>query len=194
MDFSQIPEGHEDGREEPVFYYSREERLKRAPQIVRDYYDGKIKPYRPGLFRALVSTRANRFIFFALVVCLALVVFNIFFGPRENAETYRGIPMTLAASSFDGRVYVSLRVADAQKKFEGEYGEGIPLSVKFSPLDAENENIVLSEERLLFDADSYRGKEIFFRTVLDDFDIASVAAEIDVLGQTVTLRSKVERR
>ncbi len=29
-----------------VFRYNREERIARAPQIVKDYYDGKMKPVR----------------------------------------------------------------------------------------------------------------------------------------------------
>ena len=40
--FEDVDEGHGENEEKLVFRYNREERLRGAPQIVRDYYDGKM--------------------------------------------------------------------------------------------------------------------------------------------------------
>ena len=46
------------------YYYNREERIAKAPQLVKDYYAGKMKPVRG--FR-IFFTKQNRYIFFALI-------------------------------------------------------------------------------------------------------------------------------
>lgn len=189
LDFSKIPDGHAEGEEPVVFYYNQEERLKRAPQSVRDYYEGKITAFKPGLFKALVSTKANRFMLFSLVICFAVVVFNIFFGPKANVETYKGIPMTLTAASFEEQVYVSLKIDDVEKRFKGEYKNGVPIFVRFSALDVDNQVVLDSNS-----TDLYLEKNIFIRTKFNDFELASINAEIDVLDKKINLKTKVEKR
>ncbi len=197
MDFSNIPEGHEDGEEPVVFHYSREQRLKNAPQSVKDYYDGKFTAFRPGLFKALVATKANRFMLFSLVVCFLLVLFLGFFGPKPNVETYKGIPMVLNSFLYDGKVCVKLKISDVEKRYRGEYRAGIPVSVKFTPYDADNEIIVLSDESLVIHRQTYEGKELVFYKAFEDFDVSSVAAEVELLDRIsdkkIVLRAKVER-
>lgn len=194
MDFSNIPEGHEDGSEDLVFHFSNAERVRNAPQLVKDYYSGKLIQKRPGLFRALVSTKSNRFVFIALMVCFALVVFNTFFGPKANVETYKGVPMTLTAYSFGDKVLVSIQLSAVEKKFRGKYSNGIPVFAKIEAVDVDNQ--VVSNFQA---ADLYEEKQIFLRASFTDFDITSVNAEIELGGngeseKTVLLKTKVERR
>ena len=60
MDFSGIKEGqasepgNESDEEKLVFHYSREERLKNAPELVQKYYSGELLTTKRGLFRALL--------------------------------------------------------------------------------------------------------------------------------------------
>ena len=46
MDFSNIDEGHIDGEPELHYFYNREERIKNAPPIVQEYYNGGLRPVR----------------------------------------------------------------------------------------------------------------------------------------------------
>lgn len=109
MDFRNIDEGYNDNPEENlVFHYNREERLKKAPKIVQDYHSGKLTAYKPGLFKALVSTKSNRMIFFALIICLAVVIFTGLFNKPEK-NSLNGIGVSVSAMSFDETVYVSLK-------------------------------------------------------------------------------------
>ena len=199
MDFSQIPEGHEDGEEPLVFHFNNAERVKNAPQIVKDYYEGKLVQKRPGLFKALVSTKSNRLIFIALMVCFALVVFNTFFGPKPNVETLKGVPMSLASFSYDGNVLVSLEFDDVEKKFRGKYEKGIPVFAKFEAVDVDNQVVSVFE-----DAGLYEEKQIFLRAKFTDFDISSVNAFVELKfdgeadgvdgSRSVVLKANVERR
>ena len=47
-----------------VFRYNRAERIARAPKLVQDYYNGKMKPVR-GI--RIFFTPQNRYIFLALI-------------------------------------------------------------------------------------------------------------------------------
>ena len=61
MDFSNMDEGHEDGKEALHYYFNHEERIKRAPKIVRDYYSGEGIQSPKGILKSLVAPKANRF-------------------------------------------------------------------------------------------------------------------------------------
>ena len=87
MDLNTIDEGHSEKRNEDGefhYYYSREERLKNAPQSVKDFYAGKMAP-KKGLFKVLFATRANKFLFMSIVVFVAVIwIFTFFSGRNAN--------------------------------------------------------------------------------------------------------------
>ncbi len=201
MDFSNIPEGSDEepkknsssSAENLVFHYNREERLKNAPQNVKDYYSGKFKPYKQGIFKSLVSTKANRMIFFALLICVGAVLFNTFFGGRDNKTDANGIPLELKAFSVEEKIYVSLKAGKVSKKNRQKISGGVPIFATFSALDSQKNALLSSQENDLYD-----GKELFLRTTFTDFDIIQVSAEIalnfDGTEQIFNLSTNVEKR
>lgn len=107
MDFSHIDEGHGEGEEPLHFYYSREERLKNAPEIVREYYAGRGPRPVKGLFRALTATRGNRFLLASVAFFAAFVwIFSLLSG--RNDGTVGGVPAKFSAFLYEDSVYVSL--------------------------------------------------------------------------------------
>ena len=86
-----------------TFHYSREERLKKAPPLVQSYYEGDFKAYKPGIFKALVSTKQNRTVFFVLIVCFAVVLVEGFLN-KKNQSSIQGVPLELTAFSFEENV------------------------------------------------------------------------------------------
>lgn len=193
-DFSEIEECREDnasggGTERLVFHYSRDERVKRAPELVQKYYSGDFKAFRPGLFRALTATRPNRLILFALVICFAVVAFAGFFGPKKNACVFMGSDVELSAFSYDETVYVSLRFSDADKKHSGDFSDGIPVSAEFKIYGAED--VPVSEHSSV---GKYMGKELFIRTTFADYDIVKATADVAILGELFHLEASVVRR
>lgn len=188
MDFRNINEGHEDGEEPIVFHYNREERIRNAPDLVKQYYAGELKRPR-GLFRVLVSNKANKTLLFVLVVCFILVGFIGFFGPKKNESAVSGVSFNLLAFSYDDTVYASLKFSEPDKKNRENYSENIPLKVRFSFFDADNMCIVFDEVN-----GSYNGKEVFLRTSCRDYDIFNVTAEFDFCDEEVKLQASVEHR
>ena len=226
MDFSNIDEGHLDeeeaGAEEErlVFYYDRSKRVKNAPQIVQDYYSGKFTAFRPGLFKALVATKANRFILFTLVVCFLMVLFVGFFGPKDNVCVIRGVKADLSAfvyEDFGEKVYVDLKLDPPSKQFLGEYEEPLPVKITFS---AVNNDLQVIEKIVV--EQTYSGKELYekhaenfskvkeakkkdkrksvkvdevyfdAKTSFSDYDIVSISAEVELNGETKIVSSPVK--
>ena len=220
MDFSNMKEGHADGEEAMVFRYSREERVRNAPQSVQDYYAGKLGAFRPGLFRALVSTKPNRFIFGTLVICFLLVIFVGIFGPRQNVDTLQGVRLDLSAfvyADFGESVYVDLRLDPPSQKALPQYESEVPVRVTFSAVDGDRQ--VVQTVTVL---EKYNGRELFderaerlgrvraakrararadvpqggvfksVRAAFADYDIVSVDAEVELNGEVKTVSSPVK--
>lgn len=232
MDFSKITEGYLDENEIPdmprpdglpentVFHYNREERVKRAPKLVQDYYSGKLVAFKPGLFKALVSTKANRFMLFTLVICFFLVIFLGFFGPKENVDTVAGVKMNLSAftyEEFGEKIYVDLKFDPPNKKMLSKYEGEVPVKVTFSAVNNDQQVI----EKILV-VDKYLGKSLYearakrlsevreekkkdkhksvkvgefcldVKTSFNDYDIISVTADVDLGGETKSVSTPVK--
>ncbi|MCR5724290.1 MAG: hypothetical protein K6G80_04295 [Treponema sp.] len=185
MDFSQIPDGHEDGGEQMVFRYNREERLKHAPQNVRDYYNGTFMPRR-GLFRSLISTHGNRYLLISVGLCIGVVLLASVLLHRESA-TVGGVGTQLSAFSFEESVYASLKLDKAGKHVSLTLPA--PVSARFSFIGVDGQPV---QEQLI--TGKYDGKELFLRTTTTDYDIVKVTVVLDVAGQSVDLTAAVLRR
>ncbi len=187
MDFNRISESHGDGDEEKiVFYYNRQERLKHAPKNVQDLYNGNFKVFKPGLFKALVSTKTNRLAFVAMVMCFVLVIFLGIFN-KKNEGTLSEIPFELSAFSFNEQIYASLKIEEPSKKHKIEGNKNF--DVKFKFLDKEK-NLVYEVPQLLI----YEGKEAFLRTTYHDYDIFYVITEIETDKKVLELTATVDKR
>ncbi len=194
MDLNNLEEGHEDSQDVMHFHYNRAERISRAPQNVQDYYSGKMKVNAPGLFKSLVSTKSNRFIFMALVVFVAVVFIQGFFGNKPYRKNVEGIPMELKASDISGEVIVSLVLGENIKKYD--YSEGINVSAVIEYLDEQN-NVVLSDNFTTEDSVEipYSGEKITLRTKTEGYDIIKRVRVIVALKEKkVDLTAVVEQR
>ncbi|MBQ5471841.1 MAG: hypothetical protein IIT58_07550 [Treponema sp.] len=183
MDFSQMQEGYPDGEENLVFRYNREERLKKAPQIVQDYYNGKALQPTKGLIRVLFATRGNRLMFLCMCFVFAITWFTGFVN-KNNSATINGVKVAINAYSFEEDVYASVKFND-NKKDEVLHA----VTVEFSAY--ENTGSVCDTKEL---TDSYIGKELFVRTKFRDYDIQKVEALITVGQESKKLSTVVEKR
>ncbi|MDE5899579.1 MAG: hypothetical protein K2H09_10025 [Treponemataceae bacterium] len=157
MDFDGIEEGRPDDSGGLHFYYNREERLARAPEIVREYYAGRgPRPVR-GFFRVLVATRGNRFLLFAVVVFMAAVWMFTFLSGR-NAASIAGTSAELSAFSYEDCVYASVRLAGGSA-----VPAAVPVSVQFTAIEASGQPCASAEA-----LDFYEGGELFLRTKITD--------------------------
>lgn len=193
-----IDEGYSEGEEHLHFYYNQEERLKRAPKIVQDYYSGEFKLNKG--FRVLVANRGNRFILIVLVLCLLMVGFTSLFASFDKGKI-ENLNFTLSAFSFEEEIYVSLKVNSAKRKSfpvnsnaenssdAKKSGTEIPVKVDFSCFDADKQLIFTKTIEGIFS-----GEELYIRTKFSDYDILSVRSDVEALERKCTLTSTVQRK
>ena len=144
-----------DSEENLVFYYNREERLKDAPQNVKDYYSGKMKTAPKGLFKALVATKELRYVFATL--CLVFAITLIAGLTMKNT-------FELNAFSFEDSVYVSLKIC---KTKPGETAQIVFTAYDSQGAEAKTETIT----------QEVNGEESIFRTTFKDYDIIKIKAD-----------------
>ena len=99
MDFSNIDEGHAEGEENFHYYFNHEERIKRAPKIVQDFYDGKNQMPR-GFFRILVASPVNRVGLFSIFALAAFIAIYSLAFSKPFRKTIAGVQLTLSSFSF----------------------------------------------------------------------------------------------
>jgi hypothetical protein len=96
-----------------IFYYSRERRLAKAQEAVRDLYKGEKKP-KFSLFLPLLNGKGRAMLFGSiLLICVALLLITIF-DPAGSHEL-SGNRVSVQALRYDGTVIVVLK-KNAQKK------------------------------------------------------------------------------
>ena len=162
--FENVDEGHTEGEEKIVFRYNREERLKGAPQIVRDYYDGKMTPVRG--FKVLWTNKSNRFILLSLVIFVAFVWI---FTAINNTRSYcniNGLECNLSSFAFQEEIYVSIKL---QNKKADEKSAPVKLSADVTFINADNQTAGKKELFYL-----YSNGEQTLATKVTDYDIIRV--------------------
>ena len=184
MDFDKIDEGHVEGSQELHFFYNREERLKKAPQIVQDYYSGKFSVKR-GFFKVLVGNKGNRFLLISLVLFIAFVWAFTFFSNR-NYTVIDSIVCELKAFSYEEEVFVSLELKESKEKTE----ELKNVKVIFNAIESSGVISQTSSEFL----ESYSGVKQFIRTKFNDYDIIKVVACVTIDNEEEEVSVVVERR
>jgi hypothetical protein len=190
MDFNNIDEGHEDGEEPVHYFFNHDERVKRAPKIVQDYYAGKGPRQVKGLFKNLVSTPANRLGLLSIVIFVLFVFMYSITSEKPYRKVIGGTEMTLAAFSYEDEIYVSLKAAAWKKKsgIKKEQPAGIA-EVKFYAVDNQHGQSAVSDK-----SEMYTGRELILRTKFSDYDIITVKAEVLFNGEKKELSAVVEKR
>jgi hypothetical protein len=172
------------GEDEMVFYYSREKRLEKAPQRVRELYEKSARP-RFNLLRPLIATRPLATLF-AMVLILSVISGIIAFsGIADRTYKFQGDSITVGAQRYQGTVIVTIR---KKPDPEGRQAAGGGLTdILISPVrDKEGEGSGFSH-RLVFNP----GKEEEFRMVAP-FDSRELVFRIQ--GKSEVLEFKVKTR
>ncbi len=177
-----------DSEDQLVFYYNREERLKKAPKNVQDYYSGKMQVGGPGLIKALVSTKANRFIFFAIVIFAAVIFWQSWFGNKPGKKTVQGIPVELIVSEIDDYARVLIKFDENLPKYD--HSQGILIEGEINYLEEKGE--IIKNEKISL---NYDGNKNWLKTECSSYGIIKkVHVDLHFLNKNVDLESSVEIR
>lgn len=107
-----------DDRENVVYYYNREARMARAgadAHFAVDHYKKGGSKRRSGFWKSLLGTRANRFLFAAVVGMAAIGLAYQGFSRQPASARVAGSVVTAKAIWFDDAVYVDVDRKAAKK-------------------------------------------------------------------------------
>ena len=181
--FEEADEGHAEGEEKLVFRYNREERLKNAPQIVRDAYEGKLKPVRG--IKVLWVNKSNRFILLSLVVFIG---FAWVFTAMNNTRSYtkiNGYSFDVSAFAFQEEIYSSIKI---KKLNSSEKKPPLKVDAEFFFVNVDNQVVEKKELSLISQKD-----EDSLATKMTDYDIIRVDVILTVDGTEKEISSAVKR-
>ncbi len=99
-----------------VFHYEKGSFRKRENARVRELATNGI--HSPGFFKVLVSTKSNRFVFFAMLICIGVSVFLGFFR-KDDTDIIGGVRCSVSAISFRENVYATFEMSDSSKNTGG---------------------------------------------------------------------------
>lgn len=189
--FQNKDEAYEEGKQPLHYFYNREERVKNAPQIVKDYYDGKMQPVRG--FRVLFQ-KQNRYILLALVIFVAFAWIYTGLNSIRNTTKIDNTIFEIQAFCYDGQIFTNIKVKEAKSKNESE--ENIK-KIKNSPkkieaeiyfINIDNQIVEMKEDSII-----YSGEEQYLRTKFNDYDIIRVDANIKVADLVKEISTPVKR-
>ena len=113
---------------DPVFYYSREHRLSKASQRVRDLNEGKMG--RPSLSKSLFDTRGNVFLFASIVLICAMFGIAARYGRVERSIKLGGNTLEVAIRPEEGVLILTV-IKKAPGSGESYTG---PVDIAVSPV------------------------------------------------------------
>lgn len=123
FDFSEKPFVYSNEQKEKITTrYSREKRLRNAPENVRKMHDG-VYTKRPGLIGALFASKANAML---AILILLMMVFMFFYGKirdtkeLENFKLIMSVEFNSENSLEDNTIFVNVTIKPKTKDFYGE--------------------------------------------------------------------------
>lgn len=171
----------EEDKSQLHFYYNREERITKAPQNVKDYYDGKMKPVKG--IRILVAFKPNRFILISLVLFIGFVwVYNSINTARDSF-ILNGIVYSAQSFCFEEEIYLNLKIKEKKEN-------NIPVKVNAKVQFINADNQIVDEQELYM---VYDKGEKYLRTKHTDYDIIRIDVLINANGEEKELSSFVKR-
>ena len=165
-----------------IYRYNREERIARAPQLVKDYYAGKLKPVRG--FRIFL-TKQNRYIFFALIFFVGATWIYTGLNRTRAGTTLEGINFELNAFSYEEEVYVSLQMKRSSRSRETA---PVAVNAEFFAIDPNRQVSDKRQGQLVYDEG-----EKYIRTKFTDYDIIRVDVILNAGGTEKELSAEVVR-
>lgn len=182
-----------------------DERIKNAPKIVRDYYNGTGIKFTKGLFKVLVATKSNRIIFVVMIMCAAIVFIKANLSGMQNIKVVNNYECELNAFSYDETVYASVKVhplskfkKELEKKMSekdsgAESPEGLEpyeVFIEFTGNTSDGREVAFMESC----SGQVLDKVVFFRTSVTDCDIINVNCKVNIAGITQDLSAKVVKK
>jgi len=142
------PDGPNKAAEENlVFYYSRERRLEKAPQAVKDLYNKDKTAAGFNLLRPLVADKPRATVFFTIIlVCVAIVIVTLM-NKTGGVYSLDGNSILITGTRFEGATIVVL-TKTVKKNAGNAYTGAVDIAVSY-PVNG-GEDIPVFYHRIFF--------------------------------------------
>jgi len=95
--------------EKLTFYYNRERRLEKAPQIVKDLYANPVKKQnRFNLLRPLIADKPRAMLFITILVLCAIIFIFSLLGYFDGFHKLEGNKIEISGNIFEGTTLIVL--------------------------------------------------------------------------------------
>jgi hypothetical protein len=148
------PKGDWEPDQEIVYHYSREHRLSKASQAVKDYNNDTS---RPSFIRTFTKTKGNIFMLIAIVMASALIIiFNLTSAGGKTSLTLGNNSVTISILEEESILILSISktVPDGKEAYTG------PVDITASPVVSDGERIPVFSHRIFFSANSLETYDI----------------------------------
>jgi len=167
-----------------VYHYSRERRLEKAPQVVRDLYNPEAQ-HRFNLLKPLVRTRPLAMMFFSIMVAAVLIVLVSLLGLAGTSYVLEGNHLSIQAIKFEGTIIMAINKS-ARKGALDRFARAVPytgaVEIAIQPLQVNDE----VPQDLFFN-------KIFFTFEPEEFYRFSVPFDADELAMVLRSENKTLR-
>jgi len=130
------------------FYYSRERRLEKAPEAVRNFYNGQ-QSVRTGLLYSLTADRPRKILFFMIILLCMTILFLSILGYFDTSYLLDGNKIEITAASYEDAVIIVLKKTIKNKD---AYNGAVDIAV--SPVVMSGEDYSLFTHRIFFTAEN----------------------------------------
>ena len=135
-----------------VFYYNRERRLAKAPQIVRDLYTKK-KQSRFGrfnLFAPLVADKPRAMLFFTIVILYAFIYVLSLMGYFDSSYSLDGNKIEIEGAKYENMAIVTVKKTTGKNESSAYTGA---VDIAVSPVVTDGEDFPVFYHRVFFSLD-----------------------------------------
>ena len=179
-----------ESEKELKFYYNREKRIANAPQIVQDYYNGKMKPVR-GI--KIFFQKQNIWILFALILFVGAAWFYSGLNSTRAYGKIDDVNFELQAFSFEQQIYATVktfRTKKNQEKYKKNEEEYKPSKVEVEFFAIEQNNQVSDKS---FSSIIFKNNDEYLRAKFTDFDIIRIDAIVRLNDKHIELSGVVKK-
>jgi hypothetical protein len=148
------PDGPNKAAEENlVFYYSRERRLEKAPQAVKDLYDKSKTVRRFNLLGPLVADKPRATVFFTIILmCVAIVIVSLV-NKTGGSYSLDGNSILITGTKFEGATIVVLTKTvkkNSDRAYTGSVDIAVSCPVSGGVVSGENDDSTVFYHRIFF--------------------------------------------
>ena len=146
-----------DGR--VTYYYTREERLKKAPKSIRDYYNSP-KPRRRGFFGIFTSTKPLTFLFLSVItLCVAIIMLSRFLT-AEGVRSLGNNTVTVSVIGAGENSYITINKTSPGNAYSGAVDVAVSLPGEGNQIYTERIYFGMEEEEIFRLRIPFGGKKL----------------------------------